>query len=187
MKIAFAFTGSFCTHANALAVLEELINHGFEVVPVFSPIVASTSTRFGTNEELEKAVNALCKKDIIKTIAKAEEVITRGNFDCVVVCPCTGNTLAKIAHGITDTPVTMSVKAQLRNSRPVLLALATNDALGANFKNIGLCNDKKNVFFVPMKQDDPDKKPTSLVCDFTKVYESLSLAIKGKQLQPVFL
>ncbi|MDD4124597.1 MAG: dipicolinate synthase subunit B [Eubacteriales bacterium] len=146
MTLAYAITGSFCTHSKSLAVLEELIGKGCDIVPVFSAIVCDTSTRFGTSDGLEKAVVNLCGKPVIKTIAKAEEIITRGNFDCVVVSPCTGNTLAKIAHGITDTAVTMSVKAQLRNLRPVLLALATNDALGANFKNIGLCNDKKHVF-----------------------------------------
>ncbi len=186
MTVAYAFTGSFCTHSNSLAVLEELINRGWNIIPVFSGIVCETSTRFGTSVDLEAAVVRLCGKPVIKTIAEAEEKITRGNIDCVVVSPCTGNTLAKIAHGITDTAVTMSVKAQLRNLRPVLLALATNDALGANLKNIGLCNDKKHVFFVPMKQDDPTKKPTSLVCDFTKVAEALSAALEGKQLQPLF-
>ena len=187
MKIAYAFTGSFCTHSNSLAVLEEFICKGYEVIPVISPIVSTASTRFGTSEDLEKVVTELCGREVKKTIPQAEEAITRGDIASVAVCPCTGNTLAKIANGITDTAVIMAVKAQLRNNRPVLLALATNDALGGNLKNIGLCNDKKNVFFVPMKQDDPYKKPTSLVCDFTRVYDALTEAVNKKQIQPLFL
>ncbi|MFA6730314.1 MAG: dipicolinate synthase subunit B [Eubacteriales bacterium] len=187
MKIAFALTGSFCTHNKALAALEEIIKNGYAVTPVFSEIVSSTSTRFGGIKALEEKVVSLCGKAVLKTIPEVEEEITAGGYGCVVVCPCTGNTLAKVAHGITDTSVTMAVKAQLRNSLPVLLAPATNDALAGNLKNIGVCKDKKHLFFVPMAQDDFTKKPSSLVCDFTKVVPALKEAAEGRQLQPFFV
>lgn len=185
--IAYGFCGSFCTHADSLKALETLVMAGEKVVPVFSEKVLSTSTRFGTHEDLVMKAETLCSAEGIKSIVEAEEKITRGNIDCFIISPCTGNTLAKIAHGITDGTVTMAAKAQLRNGRPILIALASNDALGGNFKNIATLAQRKNVFFVPLGQDDPIKKPTSLVCDFKKIPQALKLAIEGKQMQPLLL
>ncbi|MDL2286969.1 dipicolinate synthase subunit B [Eubacteriales bacterium OttesenSCG-928-G02] len=187
MLLAYAFCGSFCTHSRSLAVLEELVNEGHEILPVFSEIVQTTSTRFGDYMDLEKRVKKLTGHEIIKTIYDAELQITRKNISCVVVSPCTGNTLAKTANGITDSVVTMCIKAQLRNNRPVLLALATNDALSTNLKNIGICSEKKNIYFVPMGQDDSEEKPTSMICDFKQIKNAISSAIKGKQLQPFLI
>lgn len=160
---------------------------GIEVLPVFSERVLSTSTRFGTKEDLVMKAEALCSAKGIKSVAEAEEQITRGSIDCLIISPCTGNTLAKLAHGMTDGTVTMAAKAQLRNKRPVLIALASNDALSGNFQNLAILAERKNVFFVPLGQDDPFKKPTSLVCDFKKIPEALELALRGEQMQPLLL
>lgn len=185
--IAYAFCGSFCTHSEALKALEALVLQGVEAVPVFSERVLSTSTRFGTNEDLVMKAEAICSARGIKNVVEAEEQITRGSIDCLVISPCTGNTLAKIAHGITDGTVTMAAKAQLRNRKPVLIALASNDALSGNFQNLALLTSRKNVYFVPFGQDDPIKKPDSLVCDFKKIPQALELALNGKQMQPLLL
>ncbi len=185
MKIVFAVTGSFCNHASALKVLERLTSSGSDVYPVFSPSVMTEDTRFGKRTDFfDKTVSLTGRKPLV-TVAEVEETVTKGNFDCVFICPCTGNTLAKLACGITDNSVTMASKCQFRNSRPVLISLASNDSLGANFKNIGILCEKKNVFFVPMIQDDPVNKPTSLVCDFSLAEESLDAAVKGIQLRPL--
>lgn len=184
MKIAYAFCGSFCTHAQSLQALERLVSAGAEVLPIFSECVANTSTRFGRNTDLALRVEALCGCEILRTISEAEDKITRGRLDALVVAPCTGNTLGKIAHAITDGPVTMAVKANLRNRRPTLIALATNDALGATLENIALTIEKKNIYFVPFAQDDPIGKPTSLVCDFRLLPDALDCALRGVQLQP---
>ena len=129
----------------------------------------------------------ICGKSVIDSIAKVEPIGPKGLLDVLVICPCTGNTLAKLANGITDTAVTMAAKAHLRNGRPVVLCPATNDGLAASAKNIGLLLDKKNLYFVPFRQDDPVKKPTSLVADFSKVEDAVDAALAGKQLQPVLL
>ncbi len=187
MKFCFAITGSFCNHAQALSVLRSIAGSGNEVIPVLSYNVSNVSTRFGSADDFSKKVSTLCGGALIADITAAEKAVTGGGFDCVIVCPCTGNTCAKIACGITDTPVTMAVKAQLRNGGNVLLALASNDSLSGNLKNVGVCMDKKHVFFAPMRQDDPKKKPNSLVCDFSKVPEAAEYAARGEQIQPLFL
>ena len=184
MKFAYCMCGSFCTHEKALAELEKLAKT-HEVFPVLSEMAAGIDTRFGTAKELIGRVTSLTGKTPLYTIREAEETITRGHFDAVVVCPCTGNTLAKIANGITDTVVTMTVKAQLRNRLPVVLAVSTNDGLSANLFNIAAVLEKKHLFLVPFGQDDAVGKPTSLVCDFTRLEETLSDAVKGKQTQPI--
>lgn len=184
MKLAYAICGSFCTHHKALEVLGHLVEKN-EVTPVFSEITAVTDTRFGTALELNESVKTYCKNKIITSIKEAEAVITSGKFDAVIVAPCTGNTLAKIANGITDNTVTMCVKAQLRNRRPVIIGLATNDGLSANLFNIAMTLEKKNIYFVPFGQDNAFDKPSSLVCDFTKIQDTLELSLQGKQLQPL--
>ena len=186
MKLAYAFCGSFCTHARSMAQLR-LLCESHDVYPILSEISATVDTRFGTCASLAENVTAITGHAPILTIREAEEIITRGAFDALAVCPCTGNTLAKVAHGITDGVVTMSVKAQLRNRRPVVLGIATNDGLGANLFNIAMVLEKKNVFFVPFGQDDARGKPTSLICDFHRLPETLDAALQGRQIQPVLM
>jgi dipicolinate synthase subunit B len=152
-----------------------------------SDIVYTTDTRFITADELKTKVVALCNEPIIHTIVGAEPIGPKNLLDAIVVAPCTGNTLSKIALGITDTPVTMAVKAHLRNNKPVVLGIATNDALGATAKNIGLLHNTKNIFFVPYRQDDPQNKNNSLICDFSLIPQTVEAALKGIQLQPVII
>lgn len=186
MKLLYAMCGSFCTHKYALETLKRL-SDGNEITPAVSEAVGSTDTRFGKASELLSAVSELTGNDPIRSIKAAEETVTGGNFDCLIVSPCTGNTLAKIANGITDSTVTMCVKAQLRCRKPVLIALATNDGLGANLFNIALTLEKKNIYYVPFGQDSPNGKPTSLICDFGLVDIALEHAVRGSQLQPILL
>ncbi len=185
ITLGYAFCGSFCTISQSVKALEKLISEGYTVKPIMSQIVYSTDTRFGKSNDLKQKVKDLCKSEIIHDIAGAEPIGPKNLLDAIIVSPCTGNTLAKIALGITDTPVTMAVKAHLRNNKPVILAAATNDALGASAKNLGLLHNTKNIYFVPYGQDDPHSKNNSLVCDFTLISETLKSALKGEQLQPV--
>lgn len=184
-KLGFAMCGSFCTHRDALEVLKSL-TPDYEITPILSFVAADTDTRFGTSALLIEKLTALCGRAPVTTIAEAER-FAASPLDYLFVCPCTGNTLAKIAHGITDTPVTMAVKAHLRCDRPVLIALATNDAMSANLGNIGLLLNRKNIFFVPMIQDSPTAKPHSLVADFKRAGEAIDAMRKGSQLRPLFL
>ena len=186
MKLAYGFCGSFCTHKYSLEALKRLAV-GNDITPILSEAVRDTDTRFGKAEDLKKSVVEICGRNPILSIRDAEEIITRGSFDAVIVSPCTGNTLAKIANGITDSTVTMCVKAQLRCRRPVIIALATNDGLGANLFNIALTLEKKNIFFVPFGQDSPSEKPSSLICDFSLIDLTLAQALNGLQLQPILL
>ncbi len=186
MKLLFAMCGSFCTHKKALEQLK-LLSEKHEIYSALSEISATTDTRFGSCKGLINSVREFCNREPILTIPQAEEIVTRGNFDGVLVSPCTGNTLAKISNGITDSVVTMCVKAQLRNKKPVILALATNDGLGANLFNIAMTLEKKNIYFVPFGQDEPFGKPSSLICDFSRLEETLDMAVKGIQLQPILL
>lgn len=185
ITVGYAFCGSFCTINDSLKALKELAKQNIKIRPIMSQIVYTTDTRFGKAEELIRQVEELCGEKIIHDIAAAEPIGPKNLLDIIIVAPCTGNTLAKIALGITDTPVTMAVKAHLRNNKPVVLAPATNDALGASCKNIGLLHNTKNVFFVPYRQDDPYSKNNSLVCDFSLIPKALESALKGVQLQPV--
>ena len=187
ITLGYAFCGSFCTIKQSLAALEQLCQLPIKVKPIMSEIVYKTDTRFGTANELIEKVEEFCKDKIIHTIAGAEPIGPKNLLDILVVAPCTGNTLAKTANGITDTPVTMAIKAHLRNNKPVVLGIATNDALGASAKNIGLLHNTKNIYFVPYGQDDPYSKNNSLVCDFTRITETVEAALEGKQIQPVFL
>lgn len=155
------------THAKSLAALRQLIRIGYEVLPLMSEIVYNTNTRFGTAAELILNVETLCGRPVYPTIKDAEPLGPKINLDLLIISPCTGNTLAKMANGITDTSVTMAAKAQLRSNRPVLIALASNDALSANLKNIATMSQRKHVYFAPMEKDDPKGKPYSLVCDFS--------------------
>lgn len=187
MRLGFALCGSFCTHARAISELEKLVDKGNEVIPILSENVFSTDTRFGSAKALRERLFLLTGREAICTITDAEPFGPRIKLDALIICPCTGNTLAKMALGITDTAVTMSAKAQLRADRPVVIALASNDALSANLKNIGAMLSRKNVFFVPMTQDDPIGKPHSLVAEFTLLDSTLEKAMEGKQLQKIFV
>lgn len=185
--IGYAFCGSFCTHQRALAELRAFIASGYEVQPIMSETVWSTDTRFGTAEALKTQVEQLCARPIIHTVVDAEPIGPKKMLEALLLCPCTGNTLAKLANGITDTAVCMAAKAHLRSNRPLVIALASNDALSANLKSIATLLSRKSVYFVPMTQDDPEKKPHSLVADFSLLYPTLHAALEGRQLQRLFL
>ena len=187
IKVGYALCGSFCTLAKSLKALEELAEEYGKITPIMSQIVYNTDTRFFKCEDLKQKVEEICGEKIIHTIPDAEPIGPKNLLDIMVVSPCTGNTLAKCALGITDTPVTMAVKAHLRNNKPVVLGIATNDALGASAKNIGLLHNTKNIYFVPYGQDDPHSKNNSLVCDFKKIKDTVKSALEGKQIEPVIL
>lgn len=187
LTVGFALCGSFCTFKKAIEQIEILINKGCSVVPIMSYNAFSTDTRFGKAAEHNKKIEDLCGRKIISTIAEAEPIGPQKNLDILIIEPCTGNTIAKLANGITDTPVTLAAKAHLRNERPLLIAVSTNDALSIAASNIGRLLNNKNVFFVPMKQDDSEKKPRSVVADFSKTYDALIDAVNGKQIQPIFI
>ncbi|MBC8591392.1 dipicolinate synthase subunit B [Wansuia hejianensis] len=187
MKIGFALTGSSCNFEHVFKVLEDIANKGADIYPIISYSVETFNTRFGTAEEWKDKLREITGKELISTIVDAEPVGPKLDLDVIVVAPCTGNTTAKLANAITDTPVTMAVKAHLRNQKPVVLAVATNDGLGANAKNIGLLMNTKNVYFVPLRQDDPHNKPNSLVAKFEYIEETIENAVLGKQIQPVLI
>ncbi len=181
----FAICGSFCNHASALSVLEAFVKNKADILPIMSEKVYTTDTRFGKASDFADKVEALTGKKIIHTIEDAEPIGPKINLDCLVICPCTGNTTAKMAHGICDTSVTMAAKAHLRNERPLVIAYASNDALSICAPNIGILLQRKNIYFVPMSQDDANKKPRSMVCDFSRVYETYTDAICGNQTQKI--
>ncbi len=162
----FAMCGSFCTHKKSLDVLAALVESGRDVQPIMSEAVWETDTRFGTALALREKVEAITSREIVHTVAGAEPFGPSAPLDALIICPCTGNTIAKMAHGITDSAVTMAAKAHLRADRPLLIALATNDAMSANLGNVGTMLSRKHVYFVPMRQDAPREKPHSLVADF---------------------
>jgi len=184
-KIGFALTGSFCTFEKALAQFDKLAQLGYDLYPIMSETSYHTDTRFGKAEDFRRRMEQTAGRGIIHTIAQAEPIGPKKLLDLLVVAPCTGNTLAKLAWGITDTPVTMAVKAHLRNRRPVLLGVSTNDALGAAAKNIGMLLNGRGLYFIPMGQDAPDKKPTSVVAHFELLPEAVSAALQERQLQPI--
>ena len=184
-RIGFALTGSFCTFKTALICVEDIIKEGAQVTGILSQAASTTDTRFMTADSLKESLSAFTSKPIITTIVEAEPVGPKKLFDLLVVLPTTGNTLAKLAAGITDTPVTMAVKSHLRNGNPVVLAISTNDALGNNAKNIGLLLNTTNIFFVPFGQDDPVKKPKSMVFLKDQVIPALEEALEFRQIQPL--
>ena len=185
--IGFAMCGSFCTHAASLEVLTRLKAQGYDILPIMSEITASTDTRFGKAADLVARVEALCGRSVVTAIPDAEPLGPARPMEALVICPCTGNTLAKLANGITDTPVCMAAKAHLRSDRPLLITLASNDALSANLRNVGTLLSRKSVYFTPLRQDDPLSKPHSLVADFSKVPEALEKSLRGEQMRPLFL
>ncbi|MGN0654768.1 MAG: dipicolinate synthase subunit B [Oscillospiraceae bacterium] len=187
MKIGYAFCGSFCTFEKSIVELEKLVKDGAIVTPIMSFTAFDTNTRFGKASDINKRIEDICKNKIISTIEGAEPIGPQKMFDILIVAPCTGNTVAKLAAGIIDTPVTMAVKSHIRNAKPVVLAIATNDALAGSAKNIGMLLNYRNFYFVPYGQDNFSAKPNSLVADFSLLGDTVLLAAKGKQIQPLLL
>lgn len=185
INVGFAMCGSFCTFSKVVTQIELLVKKGFNIFPIMSETAYTTDTRFGTAQYFIDRIKKLTGKDIINSVYLAEPIGPKKLLDILIVAPCTGNTLAKITHGITDTSVTMAVKAHLRNQKPVLLAVSTNDALGNAAKNIGSLMNYKNIYFVPMGQDDYINKPSSIVADFNSIYIAMLSALDGKQYQPM--
>lgn len=185
-RLGFALCGSFCTHRQALDALRALAER-YEIVPILSENVRDTDTRFGSAAVLTEQIAGICGRDPVTSIVQAEKFGPADPLDLLLICPCTGNTAAKMANGVTDTTVTMAAKAHLRSDRPLVIALASNDAMSANFRNIGTLLGRKHVYFVPMRQDDPAKKPHSLVADFEKCLAAVEMAEKGEQMRPLFL
>lgn len=184
-KIGFAFTGSFCTFKKVIDELKNLAQTGAEIFPIMSSASSSLNTRFGSKESFMEEIKNITKKDIITTIPQAEPIGPKNYLDALIIAPCTGNTISKLANAITDTPVTMAAKATLRNGKPVIIAVSTNDGLGASAKNIGLLLNSKNIYFVPFGQDDCIKKATSLVADMSQITKTVENALDGIQIQPI--
>ncbi len=184
--IGYAFCGSFCTVSKSIKVLRSLAAEGNTMLPIMNESVYTTDTRFGRAEDTIKTVEEICGRSVLHTTKEAEPIGPSLVLDMLVIAPCTGNTLAKLAAGITDNAVTMAAKAQLRGNRPVVIALASNDALSANLKNIGELLNRKNIYFVPMREDDPEKKPYSLVADFDQLKNTMTAAFAGRQISPIF-
>lgn len=185
-KLGLAICGSYCTFDRILPIAESL-SEEYDLTVVMSENAAETDTRFGCANAVKTRLTEITGKEIICTIAGAEPVGPQKLFEVMAVAPCTGNTLAKLACGIADSAVTMACKAHLRNGKPVVIAVSTNDALGANAKNIGELLNRKNIYFVPFRQDDPHGKPTSMISDLTLLDDSVEAALEGRQLQPVIL
>jgi dipicolinate synthase subunit B len=185
MKIGFALTGSFCVFSKVIPQITTLIEAGYEVVPIMSEISYSADTRFGKAEDFCNEIKKLTGSDIIHTIVQAEPFGPQKLVDVLVIAPCSGNTIGKLAGGITDTCVTMAAKGHLRNGRPVVIAVSTNDALSASARNIGTLLNVKNIYFVPMHQDDFVAKPTSVVADFSLIAPTVAEALRGRQLEPL--
>ena len=187
IKLGYAICGSFCTFYKTLKVMEECKELGYDIVPIMSHNAYTTDTRFGKASDFIWQVEDICGKKIIYDIKGAEPIGPTGMTDIMLVAPCTGNTLAKLANSIVDTSVTMAVKSHLRNNKPVVVAVSTNDALGGSGKNIASLMNMKNYYFVPMKQDSPIDKPTSIVADFSLIPDTLQKAVTKLQIQPVFI
>jgi len=185
--IGFAVCGSFCTHSHALSALEQVAAQYEHVIPIVSEITASTDTRFGTAHDLMQEMERICDHRVITTVLDAEPIGPKKLLDLLVIAPCTGNTLSKMAAGITDSSVTMAAKAHQRNGRPVVVCVASNDGLSGSAPAIGQLLMRKNIYFVPFGQDDAINKPTSLIADFAQIPQTICAAFEGRQLQPVLL
>jgi dipicolinate synthase subunit B len=184
--IGYAFCGSFCTLKKSMEQLAALVRAGWDVLPIMSEHVYTMDTRFGKAADFAAEAEHITGKAVIHTIADAEPLGPKTPLDALIIAPCTGNTLAKIASGITDTAVTMAAKAHLRCDRPTVIALASNDSLSQNLRNIATLLVRKRVYLVPLKQDDPQSKPHSLVADFSRIPDALAAALEERQLRPLF-
>ena len=186
MTIGFALCGSFCTYEKVFPIME-LLSRDYDLIPIFSENSSTTDSRFGTAAEFITTAADICNRRPICTIADAEPIGPKKLLDALIIAPCTGNTLAKLAHSIADTTVTMAAKSHLRNGRPVIVAVSTNDALAGAAENIGKLLSRKHYYFVPFGQDDPIGKPTSIVADFGQIPLTLEKALEGRQLQPLLI
>ncbi len=185
-QVGFALCGSFCTFKRVIPVIKEL-SEEYDIIPIMSYNAYGTDTRFGSARGFVDEIESICGRKTIATLTEAEPIGPKKLLDALIIEPCTGNTLAKLAAGIADTPVTLAAKSHLRNARPLIIAVSTNDALAGAAKNIGSLLNYKNIFFVPYRQDDPNGKPTSIVADFSKTGDTLINALSGKQIQPIVL
>ncbi len=185
-RLGFCMTGSFCTFREIIPLMETF-KEDYEIMPIMSFNAYNIDSRFGKRSEFIEMVEKISGNKIIHSIEAAEPIGAKGLCDAMIIMPCTGNTAAKLANGITDTPVTMAAKGHLRNGRPLVIAISTNDAMAANYKNIAVLQNTKNIYFVPYWQDDCNKKPTSLMADFSKALKTLKTAEEGKQIQPVLI
>lgn len=183
-RLGLALCGSYCTFEKLFAAAEKLSDK-YELIPIMSENAAETDTRFGAASEHIKKLMLLSGKKVVTTIAEAEPLGPATPMDALLIAPCTGSTLAKLANGITDTSVTMAAKAHMRNGRPVIIALSTNDGLSGSAENIAKLLNRKGVYFVPFRQDDPAKKPRSLQADFSLLDETVQAALRGWQIQPI--
>ena len=186
MTVGFAFCGSFCTYHTIFPVMEALASN-YDIIPIFSCASGTIDSRFGSAADHIQKASKITGNTPVMTIAEAEPIGPKKLLDALIIAPCTGNTLAKLAHSIADTPVTMAAKSHLRNGRPIIIAVSTNDALAGAAENIGKLLARRNYYFVPFGQDDPLQKPTSLVADFGKIPATLEAALAGHQLQPILL
>ena len=186
MNIGFAFCGSFCTFSKVFPILENLAKE-HTMFPIFSTISSTTDSRFGTAASFLDHAERICQRPVWNTITQVEPIGPKRVLDALIIAPCTGNTLAKLSHGIADGPVTMAAKSHLRNGRPVIIAVSTNDGLSTAAENIGRLMSRRHYFFVPFTQDDHKQKPSSAVADFLRIPETLDAALQGIQLQPILL
>ncbi|MCI5683507.1 MAG: dipicolinate synthase subunit B [Clostridiales bacterium] len=186
-RIGFALCGSFCTLKKMTDQLERLAEIGYDLTPIMSENTYTTDTRFGKAEEFVQRVENICGKPVLHRISEVEPIGPKKLLDLLVIAPCTGNTLAKLANGISDSAVSLAAKAHLRNERPVLVAVSSNDALSGNARNLGTLMNTKNYFFVPFGQDDAVKKPTSLVAKTEMIPEAVKAALEGRQIQPILI
>ena len=186
--VGFALCGSFCTFKKVIPQIKKLVDEGYKVIPIMSPTAYSTDTRFGKACDFNKEIEKICNEKIIYTISGAEPIGPKELLDALIIAPCTGNTLGKLANGISDTSVTLATKAHLRNQRPVIIAVSTNDALGTSARNIGTLMNSKYIYFVPMRQDDYINKPNSIVADFNYIPDTVREVLETKtQPQPILL
>lgn len=187
LNLGVALCGSFCTFSKAIKTIQELTDIGVNIFPIMSANAYETSTRFGEANAMISNIETITQKKIIHTLTSAEPLGPKNIIDALLIAPCTGNTLAKLNYAITDTPVLLTAKSLMRNGKPIIMALATNDGLGSSLKNIGGLFNKKNIYFVPIGQDNPIQKPYSLVADFSQIQTTLSLALVGEQIQPFLI
>ena len=185
-RLGVALCGSYCTYEQVFRELEKL-REKYDLIPIMSDTAAETDTRFGSAADHIRHLMDLTGKRVVTTIAEAEPLGPKTPMDALVIAPCTGNTLSKLAHGVTDSAVTMAAKAHLRNGRPLVLAFSTNDGLSGSAENIARLLNRKHVYFVPFRQDDPAKKPNSLQADFALIAQTVEAALRGEQLQPLLV
>lgn len=187
ITVGYGITGSFCTLEKTKTIIKKLCTDGVDIVPIYSYNVQNMDTRFGKADEFLDEIEKISGRRGIRTIQEAEPIGPKALIDIMVIAPCTGNTAAKLCNGITDTPVLMAAKAHMRNGRPLVIALSTNDAMGINFKTVGSLMNMKNIFFVPFGQDNYVGKPNSLVCDLEQLPGTIEKALVKEQIQPVLL